>query len=82
MNIPARCLLLLPVLIPILLQADDVSCAPLWWSAAVSSNVHIKATQTCNGHASLCSRSYADVVFAGAHNSYAFGTGISDNQSM
>ena len=35
---------------------------------------------TCNGHASLCNVSYADVVYAGAHNSYAFGDGVSDNQ--
>lgn len=35
---------------------------------------------TCNGHASLCNVSYANVVYAGAHNSYAYGDGISDNQ--
>lgn len=31
---------------------------------------HRRAT-TCNGDASLCSRSYANVTFAGSHNSYA-----------
>jgi hypothetical protein len=35
---------------------------------------------TCNGHASLCNVPYANVVYAGAHNSYAFGDGVSDNQ--
>lgn len=35
---------------------------------------------TCNGHSSLCNVSYADIVYAGAHNSYAFGDGVSDNQ--
>lgn len=35
---------------------------------------------TCNGHASLCNVSYAHVIYAGAHNSYAFGDGVSDNQ--
>jgi hypothetical protein len=29
---------------------------------------------TCNGHAELCERSYANVTFVGAHNSYAVGT--------
>lgn len=35
---------------------------------------------TCNGYSSLCSKLYSNVTFLGAHNSYAVGTGISDNQ--
>jgi len=29
---------------------------------------------TCNGHAELCERSYGNVTFVGAHDSYAVGT--------
>lgn len=31
--------------------------------------------QVCNGHAELCDRKYGEVVYIGAHNSYAYGQG-------
>lgn len=34
----------------------------------------------CNGYDSLCSRLYSNISFLGAHNSYAVGSSISDNQ--
>ncbi|OCF77897.1 hypothetical protein I204_01900 [Kwoniella mangroviensis CBS 8886] len=38
------------------------------------------AADTCNGHAELCSRLYSNVTFIGAHDSYAVGDGLADNQ--
>ncbi|WRT69589.1 uncharacterized protein IL334_006578 [Kwoniella shivajii] len=38
------------------------------------------AATTCNGHAELCSRQYSNVTFIGAHDSYAVGDSIADNQ--
>lgn len=37
-------------------------------------------TTQCNGYESLCSKPYSNVTFLGAHNSYAVGSSISDNQ--
>ncbi|KZT30873.1 PLC-like phosphodiesterase [Neolentinus lepideus HHB14362 ss-1] len=42
-------------------------------SAAQAVSVTRRAT-TCNGHAELCDRSYGNVTFVGAHDSYAVGT--------
>ncbi|EPQ60366.1 PLC-like phosphodiesterase [Gloeophyllum trabeum ATCC 11539] len=42
-------------------------------SAAHGASVTRRAT-TCNGHAELCDRSYGNVTFVGAHDSYAVGT--------
>ncbi|KAL1406565.1 hypothetical protein Q8F55_008271 [Vanrija albida] len=38
------------------------------------------AASVCNGDASLCNRLYSNVTFIGAHDSYAVGQGIADNQ--
>jgi hypothetical protein len=38
------------------------------------------AADVCNGHAELCSQLYSGVTFIGAHNSYAVGEGLGDNQ--
>ncbi|EIW71612.1 hypothetical protein TREMEDRAFT_16423, partial [Tremella mesenterica DSM 1558] len=35
----------------------------------------------CNGHSELCDRLYSNVTFLGAHDSYAVGSSIADNQS-
>jgi hypothetical protein len=35
----------------------------------------------CNGDATLCNKSYSNVTFVGAHNSYAVGSSLSDNQN-
>jgi hypothetical protein len=35
----------------------------------------------CNGHAEFCSRSYGNVSFVGAHDSYAIGVGIRESTS-
>ncbi|TFK56708.1 PLC-like phosphodiesterase [Heliocybe sulcata] len=42
-------------------------------SAVQAVSVSRRAT-TCNGHAELCDRSYGNVTFVGAHDSYAVGT--------
>jgi hypothetical protein len=39
------------------------------------------AATTCNGHAELCDKLYSNVTFIGAHNSYAVGSSVADNQS-
>ncbi|KIM47796.1 hypothetical protein M413DRAFT_439473, partial [Hebeloma cylindrosporum] len=41
-------------------------------SALASRNLIPRAT-TCNGHAELCNRSFGNVTFVGAHDSYAIG---------
>lgn len=35
----------------------------------------------CNGHIELCSRSYGNVSFVGAHDSYAIGAGFRKSTS-
>ena len=35
----------------------------------------------CNGHAELCSRSYGNVTYVGAHDSYAIGAGFRKSTS-
>jgi hypothetical protein len=43
-----------------------LTCRPCsYWSS------HSRAT-VCNGHADLCSRSYSNITFVGAHDSFAF----------
>ncbi|RDB16519.1 hypothetical protein Hypma_002898 [Hypsizygus marmoreus] len=32
----------------------------------------VRRASVCNGHAELCSRSYSNVTFIGAHDSFAF----------
>ena len=41
----------------------------------------VQAATTCNGHASLCDKKYSNVTFLGAHNSYAVGASVADNQN-
>ncbi|KAI0639539.1 PLC-like phosphodiesterase [Trametes polyzona] len=43
-------------------------------SGTAAASTSRRAT-TCNGHAELCDRSFGNVTFVGAHNSYAVGTG-------
>lgn len=38
------------------------------------------AATTCNGHSELCSRLYSNVTFIGAHDSYAVGSSVADDQ--
>ncbi|WOO84153.1 PI-PLC X domain-containing protein 1 [Vanrija pseudolonga] len=38
------------------------------------------AASVCNGDASLCTRLYSNVTYIGAHDSYAVGQSITDNQ--
>jgi len=38
------------------------------------------AADVCNGHAELCDQLYSGITFIGAHNSYAVGEGLGDNQ--
>lgn len=39
------------------------------------------AADQCNGHAELCQRSYANVTYIGAHDSYAVGDSLFANQA-
>ncbi|WWD20188.1 hypothetical protein CI109_104664 [Kwoniella shandongensis] len=41
-----------------------------------------QAATTCNGHAELCDRLYSNVTFIGAHDSYAVGSSVADNQNQ
>jgi hypothetical protein len=51
-------------------------------SATLAATIEHRAT-TCNGHAELCDRSYGNVTFVGAHDSYAVGTNnLATNQDQ
>ena len=41
-----------------------------------------QAATTCNGYPDLCNRSYSNVTFLGAHDSYAVGSSLADDQSV
>lgn len=55
---------------------------PAWYHRTGKAARTLAAGPACNGHAELCDKSYADVVYIGAHNSYAVGDGVSDNQAV
>jgi len=61
-----------------------VACNVVNVSASFKHAPHLKLSRratTCNGHAELCSRSYANVSFVGAHDSFAVGsTNLAANQ--
>lgn len=46
-----------------------------------SATTLVSAATTCNGHAELCDKKYSKVTFLGAHNSYAVGASVADNQN-
>lgn len=50
-------------------------------SALAAPSAPLARASVCNGHAALCDRSYGNVTFIGAHNSYANGTTVADNQN-
>jgi len=41
-------------------------------AASLASSLPVKRATICNGHAELCSRSFGNTTFFGAHDSYAF----------
>jgi hypothetical protein len=41
--------------------------------SALASTILIPRATTCNGHAELCNRSFGNITFVGAHDSYAIG---------
>lgn len=53
--------------------------APLLSTLALATGA--LAADTCNGHAELCERSYANVTYLGAHDSYAVGDSLFANQA-
>lgn len=55
-----------------------LTTALLGAAAALATNA--LAASVCNGDASLCSRLYSNVTYIGAHDSYAVGSSIADNQ--
>ncbi|ORX37817.1 PLC-like phosphodiesterase [Kockovaella imperatae] len=54
---------------------------PLFLLAASLLSSSALAATTCNGDDSLCDRSYSNMTFLGAHDSYAVGTSLADDQS-
>jgi len=65
------------MLLQTLAQAAALLCTQAL--PAIAASLSHRAT-ICNGHAELCSRSYGNVTFVGAHDSYAVGTDVSSNQ--
>lgn len=47
----------------------------------LSASTLVQAASICNGHSELCDKKYSNVTFLGAHNSYAVGQSIADNQN-
>lgn len=52
------------------------------WTGAEARSIPSSSRRatTCNGSSDLCSRSFGNVTFVGAHDSYAVGTSIAANQ--
>jgi len=51
--------------------------------ASLVSALSIERSITCNGHTELCARSYSNVTFVGAHDSYAVGSNnVAANQDF
>ncbi|KAJ7897089.1 PLC-like phosphodiesterase [Mycena olivaceomarginata] len=46
----------------------------LLFSGTLARTALVERATTCNGHSELCDRSYGNVSFVGAHDSYAVGT--------
>jgi len=68
------------MLLPTLAQAAAALLVSLNALPASAASILTRAT-TCNGHAELCSRSYGNVTFVGAHDSYAVGAAdLASNQ--
>ncbi|PWN28202.1 hypothetical protein BDZ90DRAFT_239634 [Jaminaea rosea] len=64
-----------PILLALVAAVTVTSAAPIPQPADNSTD------RSCNGHPSLCSKRYSDVVYIGAHNSYSWGQGISSDQT-
>jgi len=61
------------------------AAAAILLSTQVSESLAATTTRratVCNGHAELCTRSYGNVTFVGAHDSYAIGTDLGANQDQ
>ncbi|KAL7281152.1 PLC-like phosphodiesterase [Trametes coccinea BRFM310] len=52
--------------------ASFVSCLAAVVASVRAATVPSKRATVCNGHAELCNRSYGNVTFLGAHDSFAF----------
>lgn len=46
-----------------------------------STSTPYRRATICNGHSELCNRSYGNITFIGAHDSYAVGNSLADNQN-
>lgn len=46
---------------------------PSPFGSALAPTILIPRATTCNGHAELCNRSFGNITFVGAHDSYAIG---------
>lgn len=61
--------MILPRILSIVAAASTlVSASPFAPAAALQSRA---TPSTCNGHSELCDRSYGNITFIGAHDSYA-----------
>jgi len=51
----------------------SVQAYPSFFESALASTSMVRRATVCNGHAELCNRSFGNVTFVGAHDSYAIG---------
>lgn len=60
-------------MIPSIMALAPVALLSLFTSSTQAASLQHRAT-TCNGHSELCGKSFGNVTFVGAHDSYAVGT--------
>lgn len=51
-------------------------------ATSVDAGIVEKRATVCNGSSELCNRSYGNITFAGAHDSYAIGSSLASNQNV
>jgi len=47
---------------------------PLLFCSSIAASADRRQATTCNGHSEFCDRSYGNITYVGAHDSYAVGT--------
>lgn len=53
--------------------ANPLLLSAIFFDVSYSHAVLPRATTECNGYAALCDRSYGNITFVGAHDSYSIG---------
>lgn len=74
--LPALLVSLAALVVGVVGAATNTTTASMDATSSSSSSA-----SACNGYDAFCSRSYADMTFLGAHNSYAVGSATADNQN-